>query len=58
MMNIYKLSGLRHNTLDQGGVVLLEDENVEEDLVTEGAKLFVIIVDNRDIFPENVLIPQ
>ena len=46
MMNICKSSELMHNTLNQGGVVLLRVEDEDEDLVVEGAKLFVIIVDN------------
>ena len=33
------------------GVVFLEAEDEEEDLVAEEAKLFVIILDKRDIFP-------
>ena len=56
MMNKYNPSELRHNTLNQGGVVLLGAEDEEEDLVAEGAKLFVIIVDSRDIFPKIALI--
>ena len=45
-----------NNSLRKGGVKILEvkDNNKEEDLVEEEAKLYVIIVGIQDIFPEIV----
>ena len=45
-----------NNTLHRGGVGILdvEDNIKEEDLVKEEAKLYVIIVGSQDIFPKIV----
>ena len=45
-----------NNTLCKGGVGILEieDNNQEEDLVTEEAKSYVIIVGSQEIFPKIV----
>ena len=60
-MNRFRLIELRLNahkcdTLKLVGVVFLEAEKEEEDLVVEGDKLYVIIVDSLDIFLEVELI--
>ena len=56
MMYICKMSKLMINTLNLGGVVFLEAEDKEEDLVVKEAKSFVITMDNLDIFLEIALI--
>ena len=52
--NINKISILRSNTtLNLGGVEILkveENKKREEDLVEEGAKLYVITMDNKETF--------
>ena len=40
------------------GNLEIEDNNQEEDLVEEEAKLYAIIVDNQNIFPEIVKVLQ
>ena len=49
-----------NNTLRKGGVETLEveDNNKEEDMVKEEAKLYVIIVGSQDTFPEIVKVLQ
>ena len=49
-----------NNTLRKGGVGILEveDNNQEEDLVEEEAKSYVIIMGIHDIFPEIVKVLQ
>ena len=52
--NILKTSICNNNTLNPGGVEILEAEDKEKDLVVEKAKLYVIIVGNHDILPGTV----
>ena len=47
---IHRINTHINNTLNKGGVEIIEFEDKEEDLVMEEAKLYVIIVDNQDIF--------
>ena len=58
--NTSQASILKNNTLRKGGMGTLEveDNNKEEDLVKEEAKLYVIIVGNQETFPEIVKVLQ
>ena len=48
--NIHRFSTCSNNTLNKGGVEILEVEDKGEELVMEEDKLYVIIVENKDIF--------
>ena len=56
MINICRPNELRNNTLNSTGVVFLEAKVKEEDLFTKGAKSFLIIEENLNIFPDIALI--
>ena len=53
-MMSYKMNKLMHNFLFQGGVVLVEVEEEENDLVKGKAKLSAIIVDHQDFILETI----